>query len=128
MEIKTILQNNAVKNILIKAGITNEKMEIIAVQAMEVIQGKFDKNPSQMTNILSAKPKSENYNKMEAELENDFVQNLVKKIGISENVAHQVKGILPNVLNQFNSSISKLGIKGTPNRLEGPKNIFGSKK
>lgn len=128
MEIKTILQNDTVKNILTKAGISNDKMEIIAKQAFEVIQNKFEKNPSQMTSLMSGHPKSETDTMMEAEIESDFVQNLVQKVGIPENIAHQVKEILPNVMNQFNGSFSNLGIQGTPNKMEGLKNIFQDKK
>jgi len=106
MEINKLLQNNTVKNILTQAGIPQEKMQNITLQAVEVIQEKFHKNPSQMSSLLSGHPLSERDNMMEEEIENEFVQKIIEKEEIPEYVANNIKGILPVLIEQLNGSIS----------------------
>lgn len=106
MEVKKLLQNSAVKNILTQAGIPQEKMQNITMQAVEVIQEKFHRHPSQMSSLLSGHPLSERDNMMEEEMECEFVQILIEKDDIPEYVANTIKEILPVLIEQLNGSIS----------------------
>lgn len=106
MDIHSIVQNKNVKDIFDKAGIPQEQAQLICNQALQTIIGHFEENPSQMSSFLTEQPKSEANYQMRAEMEQNFVQNLIKKNGLSEGVAHQVKGALPNILNQVSGSIS----------------------
>lgn len=108
MEIKKLLQNTTVKNILTQSGIPQDKMQEITMQAMELIQENFHKNPSQMSSLLSGQPFSESDNMMEEEIESEFVQKLVEKDGLPEYVALRIKGILPVMIIQLNSSLEHI--------------------
>lgn len=106
MDIKAIVQNKHVKDIFDRAGIPQEQAHVIANQALQTIIGHFEENPAQMSSFLSEQPKSEAIYQMRAEMEQNFVQNLVQQNGLSEGMAQQVKGALPNILNQVSGSIS----------------------
>lgn len=106
MEINKLLQNTTVKNILTQAGIPQEKMQNITMQAVGVIQEKFHEHPSQMSSLLSGHPLSERDNMMEEEMECEFVQILIEKDEIPEYVANTIKEILPVLIEQLNGSIS----------------------
>lgn len=108
MEIKTLLQNTTVKNILTQSGISQEKMQEITMQAVELIQDKFHKHPSQMSSLLSGRPFSEKDNMMEEEMECEFVKKLVEKDGLPEYVALGIKGILPVLIVQLNGNLERI--------------------
>lgn len=131
MEINSLLQNENVKNILGKAGIPQNKMQDVASQAIAAVQSHITQHPSQMNSLLSAQPNTAQDSSMKAEVEHDFVQNLIQKVGLPENVAKQAKEIIPTVLNQFTGKLSTEGLNSIPgisNAMNAVKNVMGSEK
>lgn len=131
MEIKSILKNELVKDILEKANIPQDKLEAVAHQAINTIKGKIEQHPAQMNRLISGNPQAETNQVMRAEVEHAFVNNLVHQLGISEHIANKVKGVLPTILNQFSGKLSIEGLKdlkGIPTDSNAMHNILGSGK
>lgn len=131
MEIKSILKNEQVKDILERANIPQDKLEAVANQAINAIKGKIEQHPTQMQHLISGNPTAESNKTMRAEVEHEFVNNLVQQLGISEHVANKITGVLPTILNQFSGKLSLEGlkdIKGIQTDPSAMHNILGSAK
>jgi len=131
MDIKAIVQNQEMKDICAKAGIPQEQAQLIANEALQSIIGHFEANPAQMSSLISEQPKSEADYRMRAEIEQNFVQNLIKKVGLPEATAQQVKGAMPNILNQFSGSLSAEAAshpQGIAGAIENIQDLFKSEK
>jgi hypothetical protein len=83
--------------------------ESVANQAMSAIKTKFNKNPKQMSSLLSENANTEDDEVMAQEVEADFIDRLVKKVGIPEGMASQAKGAIPGILSQVTSKLSAGG-------------------
>ncbi len=128
MDINDILQNDTVKNILDKVGVSEEQAKSIAAQAMSSIQSKFAQNPKQMSSLLSENDNTEDDIKLEKEVEDDFVSNLIEKVGLPDNIADQIKGAIPGVMSQFTGKLSADGKNdegGIAGMLGGLTDMFG---
>ena len=131
MDINEILQNDTVKNLLAKVGVSEEQAQSIAKQAMSSIQSKFSQNPKQMSSLLSENENTEDDVKLEKEVEDDFVSNLIEKVGLPDNIADQIKGAIPGVMSQFTSKLSSDGKNdegGIAGMLGGLTDMFGGDK
>lgn len=109
MDIKDILDNESIKGLFSKLGVTDDQAKSVANQAMSSIQSKFKENPKQMSSLLSDNENTEDDVKMSSAIEEDFMSGLIKKVGLPEGIADKVKGMMPNVLSQFSGSLSASG-------------------
>ena len=109
MDIKDILENDQVKGLLSKYGVSDEQAQSVAKEAMASMQSKFAENPKQMSSLLSENKNTEDDNMLASAMESEFVQNLIKKVGLPENVAGSLKDMIPGVLNQFTGKLSSDG-------------------
>lgn len=122
MDINTILENSTVKDLLKKVGVSDAQAKSVAQQAMSAIQGKFTKDPKKMSSLLSDNPNTPEDESLKGEVENDFVQNLISKTGLSPEIANQLKSAMPGVMSSFSSNLSSSGA----NNEEGIAGMFGS--
>ena len=109
MDIKDLLENDAVKGIFDKLGVSEDQAKSVATQAMSSIKSKFSDNPAQMSSLLSENKNTEDDVKMSTAVEDDFVDGLIKKVGLPEGVAGQLKEMIPGVISQFTGKLSKDG-------------------
>lgn len=109
MDIKDILDNESVKGLFSKLGVTDDQAKSVADQAMSSIQSKFKENPKQMSSLLSENENTEDDLKMSSAIEEDFMSGLIKKVGLPEGIADKIKGMMPNVLSQFSGNLSANG-------------------
>lgn len=122
LDVNSILENETVKGILDKVGVSSEQAKGFAEQAMSSLKSKFSDNPKQMSSLLSDNPNTTEDESLKAEVENDFVSRLTSKVGLPDNIAGQLKGAMPDIMNQFSS---KLNEKGANNE-EGIAGMFGN--
>ena len=109
MDVNSILENETVKGLLKKVGVSDAQAKSVANQAIAAIQGKYKSNPKQMSSLLSDDPNTPEDESLKSEVENDFVSNLTKKVGLSPDIADKVKSALPDIMNQFSSKLSASG-------------------
>lgn len=109
IDVKDLLENDTIKGLLKKFGVSPAMAESVANQAMSAIKSKFDKNPKQMSSLLSENANTNEDEVMAQEVEDDFIDRLVKKVGIPEGMASQAKGAIPGILSQVTSKLSAGG-------------------
>lgn len=109
IDVKDLLENETIKGLLKKFGVSPAMAESVANQAMSSIKSKFDKNPKQMSSLLSENANTDDDEVMAQEVEDDFIDRLVKKVGIPEGMASQAKGAIPGILSQVTSKLSAGG-------------------
>lgn len=109
IDVKDLLENETIKGLLKKFGVSPDQAEGVAKQALSAITSKFGKDPKAMSSLLSENDNTDDDNKVAEEVENDFIDRLVKKTGIPEGVASQAKGALPGILSQVTSKLSSDG-------------------
>ena len=109
IDVKDLLENDTIKGLLKKFGVSSAMAESVANQAMSAIKSKFDKNPKQMSSLLSENDNTEDDEVMAQEVESDFIDRLVKKVGIPEGMANQAKGAIPGILSQVTSKLTEGG-------------------
>lgn len=109
IDVNDILKNDTVKGLLDKFGVSEEQAKSVANQAVDSIKNKYQKNPKQMSSLLSENENTDDDNVMAKEVEDDFLEGLIKKVGLPESVADQVKGALPGIMNTVTSKLSADG-------------------
>lgn len=109
MDVKDLLENETIKGLLKKFGVSSATAESVANQALTAIKGKFDNNPKQMSSLLSENPNTPEDELLAKEVEDDFIERLIKKVGIPEDLAKQAKGAIPGILSQVTSKLSASG-------------------
>ncbi|MDG1330815.1 MAG: hypothetical protein P8P74_00685 [Crocinitomicaceae bacterium] len=109
IDVKDLLENDTIKGLLKKFGVSPAMAESVANQALTAIKSKFDKNPKQMSSLLSENPNTDEDEVMAKEVEEDFIERLIKKVGIPEGMASQAKGAIPGILSQVTSKLSAGG-------------------
>ncbi|MCH2229540.1 MAG: hypothetical protein MK105_04285 [Crocinitomicaceae bacterium] len=109
IDVNDILKNDAVKGVLDQFGVTEEQAKSVAGTAVDSIKNKFQKDPKQMSSLLSENENTDADNAMAKEVEDDFLDGLIKKVGLPENVADQIKGALPGIMNTVTSKLSADG-------------------
>ena len=109
IDVNDILKNDTVKGLLDKFGVSEEQAKSVANQAVDSIKNKYQKNPKQMSSLLSENDNTDDDNVMAKEVEDDFLEGLIKKVGLPESVADQVKGALPGIMSTVTSKLSADG-------------------
>lgn len=109
MDVNSILENETVKGLLQKVGVNDTQAKSIANQALSAIKGKYKSNPKQMSSLLSDNPNTPEDESLKSEVESDFVSSLTSKVGLSPEIANQLKGAMPGIMNQFSSNLSASG-------------------
>lgn len=109
IDVKDLLENDTIKGLLTKFGVSSAMAESVANQAMNAIKTKFNKDPKQMSSLLSENANTGDDEAMAQEVEDDFIDRLVKKVGIPEGMASQAKGAIPGILSQVTSKLSAGG-------------------
>ena len=109
MDVKDLLENETIKGLLKKFGVSSAMAESVANQALSAIKTKFNKDPKQMSSLLSANPNTTEDEALAKEVEDDFIDRLIKKVGIPESMASQAKGAIPGILSQVTSKLSEKG-------------------
>lgn len=107
IDLGEIMKNDAVKDIFQKIGVPQDKVEAAAEQAATSISGKAAKDPKKMIGLLSPHENTNEENELSNEVENDFVQGLVDKVGIPAGIADNLKGVLPDLLKQFSGPLTE---------------------
>ena len=128
MDIKDLLENETIKGLMDKIGVPPEKAEGFANQAMNSIKSNFDKDPKQMSSLLSENENTEGDMILSKEVEDDFVDRLIKKVGLPESVAGMAKSAIPQILGQFTNKLSSNGKNdegGIAGMLGGITDMFG---
>lgn len=121
IDINSILENETVKGILDKVGVSSDQAKGFAEQAMSSLKTKFSENPKQMSSLLSDNPNTAEDESLKAAVEEDFVSRLTSKVGLPDNIASQLKGAMPDIMNQFSSKLNESG----SNSEEGIAGMFG---
>ena len=109
IDVKDLLENETIKGLLKKFGVSPQMAESVANQALSAIKSKFNKDPKQMSSLLSENPNTDEDEIMAKEVEEDFIERLIKKVGIPEGMAKQAKGAIPGILSQVTSKLSEGG-------------------
>ncbi len=109
MDVKELMENETIKNLLDKFGVSEQQAESIANQAMSAIKSTFNKDPKQMSSLLSEHPNTKEDEAMAKKVEDDFLDRLTNKIGLPKNIADQAKGAIPGLLSQVSGKLSKDG-------------------
>lgn len=109
IDVKDLLKNDTVQGLLKKFGVSEQQAESVANQALSAIKSKFNNNPKQMSSLLSENDNTDDDNKLADEVESDFIDRLVNKVGIPEGVASQAKGAIPGILSSVTSKLSSDG-------------------
>ena len=109
IDVKDLLENETIKGLLDKFGVSSAMAESVANQALNAIKSKFNNNPKQMSSLLSENPNTDEDEVLAKEVEDDFIDRLVKKVGIPEGMASQAKGAIPGILSQVTSKLSAGG-------------------
>ena len=109
IDVKDLLENDTIKGLLTKFGVSSDMAESVANQALSAIKTKFNKDPKQMSSLLSENANTDDDEKAAKEVEDDFIDRLVKKVGIPEGMASQAKGAIPGILSQVTSKLSAGG-------------------
>jgi len=109
ISVDDLLENETVKSLLKKFGISEWQAKLVAQQAISSITNKFKKDPKQMSSLLSENENTDDDNKLSAEIQSDFMDRLVQKIGLPESAADQIKGVIPDIMSQFTGKLSQEG-------------------
>ncbi len=109
MDINDLLQNEQIKGILKKTGISEKQTKDVLNTALSSIKSKYNSDPKQTASLLSDKPNTEKDNALSGLIENDFVKGLIKKVGLPESVAKQAQAAMPSIMKQVTSSLSSKG-------------------
>ena len=109
IDVKDLLENETIKGLLKKFGVSPQMAESVANQALSAIKSKFNKDPKQMSSLLSENPNTDKDEIMAKEVEEDFIERLIKKVGIPEGMANQAKGAIPGILSQVTSKLTEGG-------------------
>jgi len=109
IDVKDLLENETIKGLLKKFGVSPAMAESVANQALSAVKSKFSNNPKQMSSLLSENPNTDQDEVMAQEVEDDFIDRLVKKVGIPEGMASQAKGAIPGILSQITGKLTEGG-------------------
>lgn len=105
MDIQSLLNNETVKSTLKKFGVDEDKQSAVINQAMEVVKSKGLENPQALMSLMSSSPNTAADNKFQSILENDFVKGLISKVGLSDDVAKNLSGALPELMKNIDMNM-----------------------
>lgn len=101
MDIQSILNNQNVKDILNKVGVSEDKQEKVIDQAVDLLKSKALSDPQAITSLFSSQPNTATDKAFQSGLQNDFLKNLVSKVGLPAELAEKVSNSLPDLLKNF---------------------------
>ncbi len=97
-------------------GLSDEQSSKIANYAADALQYRVSKekargNEEKVASLLSEKPNTQEDEVMKAKVEGDFAYNLVKKLGLSDEIANKISksDIVTNLLSHVSSFLSDKG-------------------
>lgn len=125
MDIQSLLNNDTVKSTLQKFGVDEDKQSAVLNQAMEVIKSKGLDNPQALMSLMSSSPNTAADNKFQSILENDFVKGLISKVGLSDDVAKNISGALPELMKNIDMNMITSLIGSFTNNSGGKKSSGG---
>ena len=111
-DVDSILINESVKGILNKVGVSETQARGVVEQLANTVQTKVSNDPLAAKQAMSS-------NGLQGLLGNDFVKNLISKVGLSEEKATELSSQLPNLLKSvqggesfdLNALASKFGME-----------------
>jgi len=106
IDLDDLLKNDTVKDLLKKAGVSDDKAESVVKQAAGTLKAKMEKDPGQMSSLLSANKNTDKDEALKKEVEDDFLDGLIKKVGLPAGIADQVKGALPGIMEQVSGKLT----------------------
>lgn len=115
-----LLKNDTVKDLLKKAGVDDKQAKSITSQAMKTVKEKFDKDPKQMSSLLSENDNTDDDNKLAASAENDFLSSITDKL--PDGIGDKLKGFMPVIISQFTGKAD--GESGIAGMLGGLTDMF----
>lgn len=123
-DIKDITQNidlGQITDLAKKAGLDSSQISQLTDHATDAVKYRVSKekargNENSVASLFSENENSEDDNKMASKMENDFVFNLTKKMGLPDNIANQLKGdVMKSVMSGVTKKLSASGM----NNLDG---------
>ena len=90
MDINDLLQNEQIKGILKKTGISEKQTKDVLNTALSSIKSKYNSDPKQTASLLSEKPNTEKDNALSGLIENDFVKGLIKKLDCHDRLENKL--------------------------------------
>lgn len=110
MDLNSLLQNETLKGLLAKAGVSPEQASSVLNTALTTIKSKFDKDPSKMSSLLSENQNTEDDLALAGSVENDFLQGISKKLGLPATITDKLKGVaMPEILKSVTGGLSNSG-------------------
>lgn len=106
MDINSLFENESVKGLLKKVGVSEEQAKSVANQAIVSIQSKFSNNPKQMSSLLSDDPNTPEDESLKSEVKNEFLSRLISKVGLPESVATKVSSSMPDIISGFSTHLT----------------------
>lgn len=106
MDINDILKNGQIKELLQKTGISEKQVNSVINTALSSISRKNEENPEQTASLLSSNQNTAQDTAYSNLIETDFVQHLIKKVGLSESTAHQAKQAMPEIIKHVSNSLN----------------------
>ena len=100
LDLNSLLQNDAVKQMLEKAGIDKSKQGDVAAAALNAVKSKFSENPMSLASLFSANDDTDDDKATENELMASFSNGLQAK-GFSMDKIGSLSALLPLVLGLF---------------------------
>lgn len=104
MDIQSILNNQSVKDILKKVGVNEEQQGKVINQAADLVKSKALSDPKAIASLFSSKPNTSADNALQSGMQNDFLKDLVSKVGLPADIAEKVSGSLPDILKNVTGS------------------------
>ncbi len=98
MDLTSLLNNGFVTETLSKLGIDEDKHAGVMEQFNDLMHSKASSSPKQLSSLTSSKPNTAKDNAFQSAMQNDFLKNLISKVGLSETQAKSVAGALPDLL------------------------------
>lgn len=103
IDTKDILKNKTITDLLKKFGVSDDQVESVVEQAAGSLKSKSEKDPMQMSSLLSKNKNTDKDEVLKKEVEDDFVSGLIKKVGLPEGIADKLKGAMPGIMEQVSS-------------------------
>lgn len=111
-DVDSLLKNDSVKSILTKVGVNEAQAKGAVEQLVKTFQSKVSNDPAGAQKAMAS-------NGLAGFLGNDFVKNLISKVGLSESKANELSAQLPNLLKSvqgdkgfdLNALASKFGLE-----------------
>ena len=127
IDLGDVLKNDTVSDFFQKLGVPQDKVEQVTSLATNSLAGVAAKDPKKMLGLLSANKNTNEEEVLSKEVENDFIQGLIDKVGLPTAVVEKIKNSFPDLVKQFSGPISeKLSSFGGADMLNKVTDMFGA--